>query len=205
MKYAEYKQSAVDILTPMLSINQRRDNNLNTMHNRTMEGVKNLVEGGAKAYTFYQRQHEVEYVGDDRLNEMKAELAQLEDELVRTENSMRNIKAEDLGSFDEERNEEGTKPYEARIDNPTPYDVDTIDINGGRTFPLGDVNPPYASKSSADVPVVEKKSTTVIDDNNPINFDGAEFNLEYGDINEEDLIEYGKHRYKPGARSLGGF
>jgi len=133
MAYAKYNRSAVDIISPMLTINQQAAQSNEAMKNRFIEGAKGLVEGGAKAYTFYQRQKKIEYIGDNELEKLKQELADTKAELESVRNQMRVIKAEDLGSLDVEVDAETTKPYD--FTNANPVDYDTMSVDGARTFP----------------------------------------------------------------------
>ena len=204
IKQPVYERSAVDIISPMLSINQGIANRNTENWNRISTGVKGLSEGLSGAYAMKKRADEIEYKGDQYLADLEGQLAEAKSELTNVENSMRTIKAEDLGSLDEERLEEGNKPYDYSLGNTTPYDVDTMDLDGSRTFPLGDVNPPLAQKSAATVDEVFTSSSVKPDNLIKTNSLGKAFNLEMGDVSEEDMIEYGKHRYKPGMKALGG-
>jgi len=137
IKQPVYERSAVDVISPMLSINQSLENRNKTNWDRLSTGVKGLSEGLSGAYAMKKRSDEIEYKGDQYLADLERQLAEAQAELTQVENSMRTIKAEDLGSLDEfidaSAEQEGWHPpmvFEA--------DVDKMEIDGPREFPLGE-------------------------------------------------------------------
>lgn len=133
-----YDKSAIDILTPMLSVAQQAKSNDAQRRKEVFEGVKGLVEGGSKAYGVYKRKGLIQYIGDDKLNEMKQQLAELEAELQSVENQMRTIKAEDIGSLDINQD----------LGTPAETDVNAWNVNGGRMTEYP-VNTPYGTQDSS--------------------------------------------------------
>jgi predicted lipid-binding transport protein (Tim44 family) len=145
MAYAKYNRSAVDIISPMLTINQQANQRNEAMKNRFIEGAKGLVEGGAKAYTFYQRQKKIEYIGDNELNKLKQELADAKAELETVQNQMRTIKAEDINSLDV--NQDNSVPAET--------DVNAWGSSGGRMTEYP-VNTPFGTQDASMMKVGSK-------------------------------------------------
>jgi len=145
MAYAEYNRSAVDIISPMLTINQQAAQHNEAMKNRFVEGAKDLVEGGAKAYTFYQRQKKIEYIGDNELDQLKQELAEAKAELESVQNQMRVIKAEDINSLD--INQDKSVPAET--------DVNAWSSSGGRMSEYP-VNTPFGTQDASMMKVGSK-------------------------------------------------
>lgn len=137
----KYERSAVDIISPMLTINQQMAAKNESRWNKIKEGVKGLSSGITEAVSSImavnKRKEAIEYKGDGYLADLERQLAEAQAELAQVENSMRTIKAEDLGSLDEfidaSAKQEGWNPpmvFEA--------DVDKMEIDGPREFPLGE-------------------------------------------------------------------
>jgi len=120
----KYEQSAIDLISPMLTVNQMA-NQANAERKRGIyEGVKGLMTGTADAVNWYQRQRKVEFVGHNKLNDMIDHLNELERELESVNNHIRAIKAEDIGSLDTFANTPTTHNAE--------QDVNDYNVDGGR-------------------------------------------------------------------------
>jgi len=102
IKQPVYERSAVEVISPMLSINQSLENRNKTNWDRLSTGVKGLSEGLSGAYAMKKRSDEIEYKGDQYLADLERQLAEAQAELTQVENSMRTIKAEDSNSLDKE-------------------------------------------------------------------------------------------------------
>jgi len=135
----KYERSAVDIISPMLTINQQMAAKNESRWNKIKEGVKGLSSGITEAIgsimAVNKRKEAIKYLGDDHLKELEAELAQAKIDLTQVENEMRTIKAEDTGSLDVPQN----------LYTPAENDVDAFNPNGSRTAirPIGNQDPTF--------------------------------------------------------------
>ena len=175
-----YEKSAVDLLSPMLTISQNIANRNKENWDRLSTGIKGLGEGLGGATAAAKRAADleswaIEYKGDAYVEELEEQVRAAKAEIEQIDRAMKTIKAEDLGSLDEDRNG-GT---------PNPNDVNTIELEGRRMFPDAKVQEEQVSID----PVTGQPEMSM----------GAKFNLESADVSIDDLIEYGKHRYKSGA------
>lgn len=97
----KYTKSAVDVISPMLSINQQLQSRNDSDWNRLMTGTKGLSEGIGNVIAVKKRSDAIKYKGDDYIAQLKAEKTELEAELTQVQNEMRTIRAEDSGSLDQ--------------------------------------------------------------------------------------------------------
>lgn len=124
MAYAEYERSAIDLISPMLTVNQQAREDIRYRQkdfwDKTQAGLKQIGD----SVSAYMRHRKVEYVGDNKLNEMKAHLEELKRELEMVNNHIKTIKAEDTGSLD------------TFVNTPTVHnaeqDVNDYSVDGGR-------------------------------------------------------------------------
>lgn len=97
----KYTKSAVDVISPMLTINQQLQSRNDNSWNRLMTGTKGLSEGIGNVIMVKKRSDDIKYKGDDYIAQLKSEKAELEAELKQVQNEMRTIRAEDNGSLDQ--------------------------------------------------------------------------------------------------------
>jgi len=121
----KYEQSAVDIISPMLNITQQMRSKNDTDRNTLLSGVKGLSEGIGGAIAMKKRADAIKYKGDTYIDQLKAEKAELEAELVQVQNEMRTIRAEDIGSLDETL---------VQQDQPLENDISNMPVNGRRNM-----------------------------------------------------------------------
>lgn len=142
MAYAKYNRSAVDVISPMLTINQQAREDLRYKEkdfwDKTQSGLKQIGD----SISTYMRHKKIAFIGDNELEKLKQELAEARAELESVQNQMRVIKAEDLGSLDTFANTPTLHNAE--------QDVNAYDVDGGR-FASNRVDT-YDSASSYEVP-----------------------------------------------------
>lgn len=134
-----YQSNAVDVLGSLLAIGPAFRADRDRRDRQMKEGIEGLATAGGQVYGYVRRKG-LTYKGDEYLEKLKAELADLEQEKVTIENQIRTIKAEDLGSLDVFVDEGSSSPSD--LTNANPVDYDDMPVDGQRTFPLN-ANVPF--------------------------------------------------------------
>lgn len=145
MAYAKYNRSAVDIISPMLTINQQAREDLRYKEkdfwDKTQAGLKQIGD----SLSTYMRHKKVAFIGENELEKLKQELAEAKAELENVQNQMRVIKAEDVNSLDV--NQDKSVPAET--------DVNAWSASGGRMTEYP-VNTPYGTQDASMMKVGSK-------------------------------------------------
>lgn len=123
MAYINYQpQSAAQAVGNILQFKQIEDTNNQNRRNMIFEGIKAGGKAIGDLIGYQKRKSAIQYLGDDKLTEMKQQLAALKNELVSVENQMRTIKAEDISSLDINQD----------LSVPSETDVNAWSVDGGR-------------------------------------------------------------------------
>lgn len=139
MAYIDYQpQSAAQAVGNVLQLAQIEDTRNQNRRNMIFEGIKagGKVIGDVMGYQ--KRKAAIQYLGDDKLAEMKQQLAALKNELVSVENQMKTIKAEDVGSLDINQD----------LSAPAETDVNAWNAVGGRMTETP-VNTPFGTQDAS--------------------------------------------------------
>ena len=89
----KYTKSAVDVISPMLTINQQLQSRNDTSWNRLMTGTKGLSEGIGNALMVKKRSDVIKYNGDEYIAQLEAEKRELLEEKQRIKNEMNHIES----------------------------------------------------------------------------------------------------------------
>lgn len=145
MAYAKYNRSAVDIISPMLTINQQAREDLRYKEkdfwDKTQAGLKQIGD----SIGTYMRHRKIAFIGENELNKLKQELAEAKAELETVQNQMRTIKAEDVNSLDVNQDKSV----------PAGTDVNAWSASGGRMTEYP-VNTPYGTQDASMMKVGSK-------------------------------------------------
>lgn len=116
-----YQSNAVDILGSLLAIGPAYRADRDRRDSQVKEGIEGLAKAGGQVYGYVRRKG-LTYKGDEYLNGLKAELADLEQEKITIENQIRTIQNEDqtYGMTD-------TEPFKSAGEGFGPFPVEPND------------------------------------------------------------------------------
>ena len=91
----KYEQSAVDIISPMLTITQRLENQNKSNRDMLLEGTKGLAGGLAETAAMKKRSDMLDYKGDEYVKTLRTTVEELKAELVKINNELEQLKKAD--------------------------------------------------------------------------------------------------------------
>jgi len=96
----KYEQSAVDIISPMLNITQRLDNQNKSNRDMLLEGTKGLAGGLAETVAMKKRSDMLDYKGDEYVKGLRSKVEELKAELMKVNHELEQLKQADEMSND---------------------------------------------------------------------------------------------------------
>lgn len=91
----KYEQSAVDIISPMLNITQRLDNQNKSNRDMLLEGTKGLAGGLAETAAMKKRSDMLDYKGDAYVKGLRSKVEELKAELMKVNHELEQLKKAD--------------------------------------------------------------------------------------------------------------
>lgn len=91
----KYEQSAVDIISPMLNITQRLDNQNKSNRDMLLEGTKGLAGGLAETAAMKKRSDMLDYKGDEYVKGLRSKVEELKAELMKVNHELEQLKKAD--------------------------------------------------------------------------------------------------------------